>query len=160
MLAFKKYTANDSPYQLDILLLKNFELSPKLEQSQKERLFIEDICKRVSKSGTVLYLLHDDQTYLGFVSLSATSIGDFPSLQVDYLFVDNRFRGKPLDMLEGEKTSNYLIEFSIKIAKELQGSIGLRYLVLLPENERLEDVYKEMGFSYLPKHKPWMYVKL
>ena len=47
----------------------------------------------------------------------------------------------------------------LKIAKEIQEQVGLRYLVLLPDNDRLQSVYKDMGFQVLPK-KEWMFIKL
>jgi hypothetical protein len=52
-----------------------------------------------------------------------------------------------------------LIEFAIEIAKEIQDQVGLRYLVLLPDNDRLQSVYKDMGFQVLPKNE-WMFIKL
>jgi hypothetical protein len=156
----KKYNTANCNHRLSVDLLDFFTLSPKIEQNQKERLFIQDIGRRVCKAGTVLYLLEHGEEKLGFIALSASSIGDFPSLQIDYLFVDYRFRGKSLPELENEKASTYLIEFAIKTAKDIQKQIGLRYLVLLPDDERLETIYLKMGFDYLPKHHPWMFLKL
>ena len=57
------------------------------------------------------------------------------------------------------KQSTYLIEFAIEIAKEIQDQVGLRYLVLLPDNDRLQSIYKDMGFQVLPKNE-WMFIKL
>ena len=57
------------------------------------------------------------------------------------------------------KTSIYLIEFTIEIAKEIQEKVGLRYLVLLPDDERLQQVYQDIGFQKFSK-KDWMFFKL
>jgi hypothetical protein len=159
LLDLLKYNHKSTSYRLSIDILKNVALSDKLENAQREEFFIEDICNRVQKAGTVLYVLKDENTTLGLISLSASSIDDFPSLQVDYLFVNNPYRGKKLDILDGTKTSNYLIEFSIEIAKELQEIVGLRYLVLLPDNDKLKSIYKDMGFKQLNKQN-WMFIKL
>ena len=159
MLELKKYTSQNTSYRLGIDILSQVNLSTHLEQAQREKDFIEDICKRVQKSSTVLYRLNHNEDILGFIALSVSSIGDFPSLQIDYLFVNHTFRGKSLKILDNLKTSTYLIEFAIELAKEIQELAGLRYLVLLPDNNKLQDVYKDIGFLNLPK-QAWLYIKL
>jgi GNAT superfamily N-acetyltransferase len=159
LLELKKYTFRNASYCLGIDVLSSVKLSANLDQSQREKNFIEDICKRVQKPSTVLYLLKHNNDTLGFIALSVSSIGDFPSLQIDYLFVNHSFRGKELEILDNLKTSTYLIEFAIEVAKEIQQIAGLRYLVLLPDNDKLQDVYKNMGFLNLPKQN-WLYIKL
>jgi len=129
------------------------------EQGQRESIFIKDICKRVLKSSSVLYVLMNKEKTLGFIALSVTSIDSLPSLQVDYLFVNKLYRGVSLEVLENTKTSIYLIEFAIEIAKEIQEKVGLRSLVLLPDSQRLEKIYKDIGFQKFPK-KDWMFFKL
>ena len=159
MSELKKYNASNANYRLPIDILSDLKLSTNLDNSQRERLFIEDICKRVQKNGTVIYLLREGNETFGFIALSVSSIDTFPSLQVDYIFVSEPYRGVPLEKLDNSKTSTYLIEFAIEIAKEIQEQVGLRYLVLLPDNDRLQSVYKDMGFQVLPK-KEWMFIKL
>ena len=159
MLELKKYTSKNASYRLGIDILSRVALSTHVDQAQRERDFIEDICKRVQKSSTVLYLLQHGNETLGFIALSVSSIGDFPSLQIDYLFVNDAFRSKALEILDNLKTSTYLIEFAIELAKEIQEIAGLRYLVLLPDNNKLQDVYKNIGFLNLPK-QDWLYIKL
>jgi len=156
---FKKYNAENANYRLSIDILSALKLSSTSDNAQREKLFIEDICKRVQKRGTVLYLLRDEDETFGFIALSVSSIDTFPSLQVDYIFVSEQYRGVCLEALDNSKTSTYLMEFAIEIAKEIQDKVGLRYLVLLPDNDRLQDVYKEMGFQVLPKQE-WMFIKL
>ena len=107
----------------------------------------------------MLYLLKHNKETLGFIALSVSSIGDFPSLQIDYLFVSHAFRGRKLEVLNNLKTSEYLVDFTIEVAQEIQELAGLRYLVLLPDNDKLQRVYKEIGFLNLPK-QDWLYIKL
>ena len=159
MLELKKYNATNANYRLAIDILSNLKLSDNVDNSEREKLFIEDICKRVQKNGTVLYLLRDQDETFGFIALSVSSIDTFPSLQVDYIFVSEPYRGVCLEKFSDSKTSTYLIEFAIEIAKEIQDQVGLRYLVLLPDNDRLQAVYKDMGFQVLPK-QDWMFIKL
>jgi len=159
LLKLKKYTSKNSPYQLHIEILSNVECTNNFEQGQRERIFIKDICKRVLKSSTVLYVLRKEEKTLGFIALSVNSIDFLPSFQVDYLFVNNLYRGVVLEELDHTKTSIYLIEFAIEIAKEIQEKVGLRSLVLLPDSQRLEAIYKDIGFQKFPK-KDWMFFKL
>jgi hypothetical protein len=159
LLELKKYTSKNSPYQLYIKILSDVECTDNFEQAQRETIFIKDICKRVLKSSTILYVLRDKEKTLGFIALSVNSIDSLPSLQVDYLFVSNPYRGVILEELKNTKTSIYLIEFAIEIAKEIQEKVGLRSLVLLPDSQRLEYIYKKIGFQKFPK-KDWMFFKL
>jgi hypothetical protein len=159
LIEFKKYTAKNAPYQLHREILSHVELSFQTEQAQRENIFIKDVCNRVLKSNTVIYILRNGEDTLGFIALSVSSIDSFPSLQVDYLFVDNTYRGVVLEVLENTKASIYLIEFAVEIAKEIQEQVGLRYLVLLPDDKRLEQIYQEIGFLKFPK-KDWMFFKL
>lgn len=159
MLELQKHTFKNASYRLGIDVLSSIELSKDVNQSQREKNFIEDICKKVQKPSTVIYLLKHNKETLGFIALSVSSIGDFPSLQIDYLFVNHTFRGKQLEVLDNLKTSAYLVDFAIEVAQEIQELAGLRYLVLLPDNDKLQKVYKEIGFLNLPK-QDWLYIKL
>ena len=87
MIELKKYTSTNVSYRLDIYILSHIKLSTHTEQAQREKIFIEDISKRIQKANTVLYLLKHNNDILGFVALSISSIGDFPSLQIDYLLL-------------------------------------------------------------------------
>lgn len=159
MIKLLQYNKETTSHRLAIDILRDVELSASLEQSQREKTFIEDICKQIQKSNTVLYVLKNADEILGLISLSASSIDNFPSLQVDYLFVNNTYRGQSLEVLDDSKASNYLVEFAIETAKEIQKTIGLKYVVLLPDNDRLRDIYKAMGFKKLNKQN-WMFFKL
>ena len=112
MSELKKYNASNANYRLSIDILSDLTLSTNLDNSQREKLFIEDICKRVQKNGTVLYLLREGDETFGFIALSVSSIDTFPSLQVDYIFVSEPYRGVCLENLDDTKTSTYLIEFA------------------------------------------------
>lgn len=91
MLEISKYNKDSSEYNLYKNLLLNLKFSKDLEQSTREKSFLKDICNRVEKSKTVLYVLKLDSEIIGLVSLSATSIDDQPSLQIDYIFVNDLY---------------------------------------------------------------------
>lgn len=116
MIEIKKYNSITTEYQLSKKLLESLELSDLLEQKNRETLFIKDICKRVEKSKTVLYVLKKDNKNLGLISISS-------------------------------------------IAKNIQENIGLKYIVLLPDNKDLEKIYKELNFNKLNK-TGWMFISI
>lgn len=158
MLEISKYSKESSTYNLHTKLLSKIKLSKDIEKSNRENLFIKDICKRVEKSKTVLYVLKIEDEIIGFISLSATSIEDQPSVQVDYIFVSENYRGTTLEILDNLKPFKYLIELSINLAKKLKSEIGIRYLVLSPDNDDLNEKYKKVDFQSL--NKDWMYLKI
>jgi hypothetical protein len=158
LLEISKYSKDSSTYSLHTKLLSKVKLSKDIDKSSRENLFIKDICKRVEKSKTVLYVLEIKDEVIGFISLSATSIEDQPSMQIDYIFVSENYRGVPLEILDNLKPFKYLIEMAINLAKKLRLEIGLRYLALSPDNDELKEKYKKVDFQSL--NKDWMYFKI
>ena len=158
MLEISKYSKESSTYSLYTNLLSKVQLSKDIENSNRESLFIKDICKRVEKSKTVLYVLKNNEEIIGLISLSATSIEDQPSMQIDYIFVSENYRGTPLEILDNLKPFKYLIEIAINLAKKLRLELGIRYLVLSPDNNDLKAKYKKVDFQSL--NKDWMYLKV
>jgi len=159
LVKIKKHHNQDYPYLLSQKIISSIELSDSFEQKNREKLFIEDICKRVEKSKSVLYVLCIDDKEIGLVSLSVTAIEEFPSLQIDFLLVDKNYRGRVIEELDDVKASEYLIELSISIAKEIQEKVGLKYIVLLPDNDDLREIYQELNFSKLNKNG-WMFISI
>ena len=124
----------------------------------REELFIKDVCTRVSKSKSVLYVLEFEEKIIGLIALSATSITDQPSIQIDYIFVSNSFRNKNLEILNDFKPFRYLINLAISLAEDMSKQLGLRYIVLSPDNDDLKDKYIKVGFKKL--NKEWMFFKI
>ncbi len=158
MLEISNYNSSSSTYGLYKKLLSKIQLSKDINDAQRESLFIKDICNRIEKSKTVLYVLELDTEIIGLISLSVTSIQDQPSMQVDYIFVSEKYRSKPLKELDNLKPFKYLIEIAISIAKEIKETVGLRYIVLSPDTEELIHKYKSLSFKELTKE--WMYLKI
>jgi len=161
LLEIVKYDNSYLGYNLDLEILQNLSLSQNIEEENRERIFIKDICKKVKKSKTVLYLLKTNTIIIGLVAISVTSsINEQPSIQIDYIFINSDFRGKNMEILENTKPFRYLIEFVINVAKRLQSEVGLRYIVLSPDNDDLKEKYNNLGFQKLAKSIEWMYLKI
>jgi len=158
MISNIQYNKNTIPYNLFTKLRNKLILSDNALSSNREEIFLKDICNRVQKSKTVLYTLKDDDNIVGLISLSVTSITEQPSLQIDYILVNKIYQGKILEDLDDTKPFRYMIEFAIDLAKDLQSKIGLRYIVLSPDNDDIKEKYKQVGFEIL--HDDWMYLKI
>lgn len=158
MLEISNYNSNSSTYGLYRNLLSKIKLSNDINDSQRESLFIKDICNRIEKSKTVLYVLELNKEIIGLISLSATSIQDQPSMQIDYIFVSENYRGKNLEELDNLKPFKYLIEMAINLVKEVKLLVGIRYIVLSPDNEDLKYKYEKVSFKEL--NDEWMYLKI
>ena len=160
MLEIVKYDSSYLGYNLDLQIVKKLSFSPNIEEKTRERIFIKDICKKVKKSKTVLYTFKNDTIIIGLVAISVTSsINEQPSMQIDYIFINSDYRGKNLDILGNTKPFRYLIEFVINVAKRLQSEVGLRYIVLSPDDD-LKEKYNNLGFQELAKSIEWMYLKI
>ena len=158
MLEIINYNSSGSSYNLYTTILKKLQFSDDIQQSNREELFIKDVCTRVSKSKSVLYVLEFEEKIIGLIALSATSITDQPSIQIDYIFVSNSFRNKNLEILNDFKPFRYLINLAISLAEDMSKKIGLRYIVLSPDNDDLKDKYVKVGFKKL--NKEWMFFKI
>ena len=158
MLEIISYNSSSSSYNLYTTILRKLQFSDDIQQSNREELFIKDVCTRVSKSKSVLYVLEFEEKIIGLIALSATSITDQPSIQIDYIFVSNSFRNKNLEILNDFKPFRYLINLAISLAEDMSKKLGLRYIVLSPDNDDLKDKYVKVGFKKL--NKEWMFFKI
>lgn len=158
MLEIINYNSSSSSYNLYTTILKKLQFSDDIKQANREELFIKDVCTRVSKSKSVLYVLEYEEKIIGLIALSATSITDQPSIQIDYIFVSNSFRNKNLEILNDFKPFRYLINLAISLAEDMSKKLGLRYIVLSPDNDDLKDKYVKVGFKKL--NKEWMFFKI
>ena len=126
MLEIINYNSSSSSYNLYTTILKKLQFSDDIQQSNREELFIKDVCTRVSKSKNVLYILEFEEKIIGLIALSATSITDQPSIQIDYIFVSNSFRNKNLEILNDFKPFRYLINLAISLAEDMSKKIRLK----------------------------------
>lgn len=158
MLEIINYNSSSSIYNLYTTILKKLQFSNDIQQASREELFIKDVCTRVSKSKSVLYVLEFEEKIIGLISLSATSITDQPSIQIDYIFVSQSFRSQNLEILNELRPFRYLINLAISLAEDMSKKLGLRYIVLSPDNDDLKEKYLSVGFKKL--NKDWMFFKI
>jgi hypothetical protein len=158
LLEVVNYNYTSTPYNLSVQILNKIKLSSDIQLANREELFIKDICKRVSKSKSVLYVLEDGNNIIGLFSMSATNVKDQPSAQIDYIFVNKLYRGKSLEVLENYKPFRYLISLAVILAEQISKEMGLRYIVLSPDNNDLKEKYKQVDFQILDDD--WMYLKI
>ena len=99
MLEIINYNSSTSSYNLYTTISKKLQFSNDIQQANREELFIKDICTRISKSKSVLYVVEFEQKIIGLIALSASSVTDQPSVQIDYIFVSESFRNQNLERL-------------------------------------------------------------
>ena len=158
MLEIINYNSSTSSYNLYTTIFKKLQFSNDIQQANREELFIKDICTRISKSKSVLYILESEEKIIGLIALSASSITDQPSVQIDYIFVSKSFRNQNFEMLNEFKPFRYLINLAISLAEDMSKKLGLRYIVLSPDNDNLKEKYLSVGFKKL--NKDWMFFKI
>ena len=129
-----------------------YKLFDKFEyERDREKDLIDSTLHTLKKGEVVIYLLQDKTELIGFIAVSASKLKSnkfsIPGIEIDYLFVDKRYRGKVLEKLN-QKASLYLIDFVEKIAKRLKKEIGLKGIILYPDmqDETLIKFYMELGF--------------
>lgn len=62
-----------------------------------------------------------------------------------------KYRKRSFEELNNQKISKHLISFAVKLSLGLKESVGLRWVVLTPDNDELERYYIEaFGFT---KHR-------
>ncbi len=142
-----------------VKLLQSLNFHTDLNRATRERGLLEEIIKLTQKNKTILYLLVKEDEILGLIALSASSIDEMPVIQVDYLFVDYKYRKQKIDEIE-TTTAKYLLSFAIDTAENIKQTIGLKYLALYPDaqSDKLISHYKDMGFNVLNKY--WLVIKL
>lgn len=142
-------------FKLRVFQLADKNQFLKLSSNDRERGFIKNTFKIVEKKDTVVYVLENNNDKVGFIALSASRVDAIPSVLIDYIFVSNSYRNQIFSDLADSKVSEFLLSFAVEKAKEIQKNIGIRWLSLLPDNDKLENYYKDnFGFfSYKDKTK-------
>ena len=165
--SFKQLSSSSSKKSKNIIL-DSFQYHKKRGKREKE--ILSQTLTDASLNNTKITILTDEsktlKDRLGLISLSAGSLelenNIYPSIVVDYLFVDKRYRGE-IDYLD-VKISQMLIYYAIQKAIEVSKTVGTRYLILRPdggkENKQLVSFYESMNFRYMTQKHEWMYLKL
>lgn len=151
------------------LIIDSFEFHP--IRGEREKAILSQIFSDAALGNTLIAGIADStKTIKGYLGLIALSVGElelddktFPSVIIDYLFVDNRHRNLIYEHL-GDKVSKMLLVYAIQAAVEISKLAGVRYLILRPdggkEHKNLVSFYESMKFRYMTDKHEWMYLKL
>lgn len=116
--------------------------------NEQERQFIKQLSSSCEKNSIVVYALEKDGLLAGLIGLSASRVDSISTVQIDYLFVASEYRRVIFEELSNTKISSYLIDLAIVLSKKISNEIGIRWLALVPDNEKLEIFYtNEFGFK-------------
>ena len=151
------------------IILDSFKFHP--TRGNREKAILSQIFTDASLGNTQITSITDTtKTLSGSLGLVALSVGElelddrtFPSVIIDYLFVDYKHRNRIHKHL-GEKVSKMLLIYAIQTAMEISKLAGVRYLILRPdggkEHQNLVSFYESMEFKYMTDKHEWMYLKL
>lgn len=141
-------------------------------RAEREKSLLNQAISYAQHNSTKLYALRDNtltlKGVLGYLALSASEVvvndTKKPIVLIDFLFVNNKYRGKEYTELDNEKVSALLLEYAMAKFYEVREYIGVSYLVLYPDggsdNKKLVDFYESMNFKFATSKKEWMYIKL
>ena len=135
------------------IILDSFKFHP--TRGNREKAILSQIFTDASLGNTQITSITDTtKTLNGSLGLVALSVGElelddrtFPSVIIDYLFVDYKHRNRIHKHL-GEKVSKMLLIYAIQTAMEISKLAGVRYLILRPdggkEHQNLVSFYESM----------------
>ena len=135
------------------IIIDSFEFHP--TRGNREKAILSQIFTDASLGNTQITSITDTtKTLSGSLGLVALSVGElelddrtFPSVIIDYLFVDYKHRNRIHKHL-GEKVSKMLLIYAIQTAMEISKLAGVRYLILRPdggkEHQNLVSFYESM----------------
>lgn len=134
--------------------LKKFTYS-----DDNERQYVRQVAKLAFNRKTRIHLLANEANIpCGFTALSISHLLDQSCLVVDYLFTSKEHRGISFDDL-GMKISEYLVDFAINTAREINDRAPIRYIALMPGHDKLISFYGSWGFKNLDK-TGWMFLRI
>jgi len=118
-----------------------------------------EIAKQARSDRTRLHVLVDDVgTNYGFIALSIHVSERKPCIIVDYLFSSQQYRSINHPELEGLTVGKFLLGYAYQLAAEANRNYPIRFIALVPANEKLELYYASEGFQKLDS-TDFMYLK-
>lgn len=118
------------------------------------------IAKRAQREQTRIHRLIDDRgSHYGFIALAIAVSDNKPCIVIDYLFVSQQYRGIRYSEFENRKIADILIGYAWEIATEANRNFPVRYLALVPANDKLEAYYTNLEFCKLDSTN-FMYLRL
>lgn len=127
----------------------------KLPLSERERGFLKKLIKDSdSKSSTIHILIDANEIIIGLLGISCSKVDHLPALLVDFIFVNPSFRGAIIEDLGGSASEYLMAYITSVVIPNTRPFAAVRWLVLVPDNERLKLHYiDQFGFrTYTDKH--------
>ena len=125
-----------------------------------ERQYVKQLAKLALSNKIRIHLLIDVACCpVAFVALSFENIAGSLCLVVNFLFTSVPHRNERFTELDGKKISEYLLDVTGQIARNINTHVPVHYLALQPAHEKLERLYTNLGFTRL-RHKEWMFLKV
>lgn len=123
-----------------------------------EENFCSQLIKRAANNQVRLHILADPSVLriIGFIAISASELINSPCITIDYLLTSPTHRGIVFKELGGMKASEYLLEYVINLATQVNADIPFRYLALQPAHDKLLPLYHSLGFT--PPRQDWLAV--
>jgi hypothetical protein len=136
---------------------KKFFYSPSFDS---DYIRVVAVAKKAGKDQTRMHCLLDEHSrHYGFIALSITISVKKPCLVIDYLFVSQQYRGICYPELGDQSVADLLIASAYTIASEANKNFPIRYIALVPANDRLEAYYTDLDFCKLDS-TDFMYLRL
>jgi hypothetical protein len=125
-----------------------------------ERQYVKQIADQAKRRQKQIYLLSSsDQVPHGFVAISISVLQNQPCLVIDYLFTSKAYRGEKYEKLGDKRISEYLVDFSVQVALEIDSKAPIRFVALTPIHDNLRKFYEKWGFKSLDK-TDWLFLKI
>jgi hypothetical protein len=126
--------------------------------------YCRQLIRKASRNRTRLHLLADLEAgdICGFIALSAATLlpyEDVPCIVVDYLLTVLPYRGVVFEELGNRRISEYLVDYAIRIAEEMNANVPFRYLALFPAHEKLFPLYHAFDFKAFD-NSGWLFFKI
>ncbi|NJD37470.1 MAG: GNAT family N-acetyltransferase [Geobacter sp.] len=96
---------------------------------------------------------------IGFIAISASELKNSPCVTIDYLLITPEYRGVLFHELGNLKASQYLLDYVINLATQVNADIPFRYIALQPAHEKLLPLYSSLGFEPLD-NTGWLFFKI
>lgn len=126
-----------------------------------EQNFCSQLIKRAASHQVRLHVLANSQNLqiIGFIAISASELINSPCVTIDYLLITPEYRGVLFRELGNVKASQYLLDYVINLATQVNTDIPFRYLALQPAHEKLLPLYSSLGFEPIDK-TGWLFFKI
>ena len=123
--------------------------------------YCSQLIKRAASNQVRLHILANstNKQIIAFIAISASELKSSPCVTIDYLLTAPPYRGTCFEELGNMKASEYLIDYAINLATQVNADIPFRYLALQPAHDKLLPLYNSLGFVPLDK-TGWLFFKV